>query len=72
MRFDSKCDFAPPTILLGLLLCPLDAGYLFRVGSNILQSMVVQQLIVIFPAQPGIKIAHDTTLMAESEEELRN
>ena len=51
---------------------PLDTGYLFMVGSNILQSMVVQQLIVIFPAQPGIKIAHDTTLMAESEEELRN
>ena len=22
MGFDSKCDFAPPTILLGLLLCP--------------------------------------------------
>ena len=22
MEFDSKCDFAPPTILLGLLLCP--------------------------------------------------
>ena len=22
MGFDSKCDFAPPTFLLGLLLCP--------------------------------------------------
>ena len=22
MRFDSKCDFAPPTVLLWLLLCP--------------------------------------------------
>ena len=22
MTFDSKCDFTPPTILLGLLLCP--------------------------------------------------
>ena len=26
MGFDSKCDFAPPTILLGLLLCPLTSG----------------------------------------------
>ena len=22
MVFDSKCDFTPPTVLLGLLLCP--------------------------------------------------
>ena len=27
MGFDSKHDFAPPTVLLGLLLCPLDVGY---------------------------------------------
>ena len=26
MRFDSKCEFAPPTILLGLLLCPWTWG----------------------------------------------
>ena len=27
--FDSKCDFAPPTILLGLLLCPWMWGIFF-------------------------------------------
>ena len=47
MGFDSKCDSTPPTILLGLLLCPLDVGYLFLVGPNILLSMVVQQRVVI-------------------------
>ena len=26
MGFDSKCDFAPPTVLLGLLLCPWSWG----------------------------------------------
>ena len=26
MGFDSKCDFAPPTIFLGLLLCPWTWG----------------------------------------------
>ena len=30
MGFDSKCDFAPPTILLGLLLCPWMIRYLFK------------------------------------------
>ena len=29
MGFDSKCDFAPPTILLGLLLCPFTWGISF-------------------------------------------
>ena len=29
MGFDSKCDFAPPTILLGLLLCPVTWGISF-------------------------------------------
>ena len=29
MVFDSKCDFSPPTILLGLLLCPLMWGIFF-------------------------------------------
>ena len=46
MVFDSRCDFTPPTILLGFLLLSLDMGYLFLVGSNILL-MVVQQWIVI-------------------------
>ena len=44
MGFDSKCDFAPPTILLGLLLCCWTWGiffFFFLVGSNILLLMVV-------------------------------
>ena len=47
MGFDSKCDFAPPTILLGLLLCPWMWGIFFLVESNILLLMVVQQRAVI-------------------------
>ena len=46
MGFDSKRDFVPPTILLGLLLS-LGCGYFSLVGSNILLSMVVQQRVVI-------------------------
>ena len=45
-NFDSKCDFAPPTILLRLLLCSW-TWVSFLVGSNILLSMVVQQPVVI-------------------------
>ena len=44
--FDSKCDSAP-TVLLGLLLCPWIWGIFFSVGSNILLSMVVQQLVAV-------------------------
>ena len=29
LRFDSKCDFAPPTVLLWLLLCPWTWGIFF-------------------------------------------
>ena len=46
MGFDSRQDFAPPTILLGLLLCPWMWGIFFG-GSNILLLMVVQQRVVI-------------------------
>ena len=35
MGFDSKCKFAPPTTLLGLLLCPLRLG----ISSNPLQCL---------------------------------
>ena len=42
MGFDSKHNFAPPTILLGLCLCPLTWG-IFLMGSNIPLMMVVQQ-----------------------------
>ena len=50
MGFDSKSDFAPPTILLLVGVSPLsfDVECLFLVGSNILLLMVVQQLVVIF------------------------
>ena len=33
MGFDSKCDFIPPTILLGLLLCPWKWGIFFFFGG---------------------------------------
>ena len=46
MGFDSKCDFTPPTILLGLLPCPWVWG-IFLVGSNILLLTVVQQQFAI-------------------------
>ena len=44
---NAKCDFTPPTILLGLLRCPW-MGYLLVVGSNILLSVVVQWLVAVF------------------------
>ena len=40
--FDSKCNFAPPTILLWLLLFPW-MWVMILVGSNILLLIVVQQ-----------------------------
>ena len=46
MRFDFKCDCSLLPFVVASPL-PLDAGYLFLVGSNILLSMVVQQLFVI-------------------------
>ena len=36
MGFDSKCDFAPPTVLLGLLFCP----WMWGIFSNLLQRYV--------------------------------
>ena len=47
MGLDFKHDFAPPTVLLGLLLCHWTWGIFLLVGSNILLSMVVQQRVVI-------------------------
>ena len=44
--FDSKCSLTPTAILLGLLLGPWTWG-IFLVGSNILQSTVVQQGVVV-------------------------
>ena len=34
MGFDSECDFTPPTILLGLLLCPWMWGIFFWLDST--------------------------------------
>ena len=36
MRFDSKCEFAPPTIFLGLLPCPWRRG----ISSQLLQGLL--------------------------------
>ena len=53
IRFDFKCDCTPPIAILWLLLCPWTWGYLFLVGSNILLSMVVQQLVANFGVLAG-------------------
>ena len=47
MGFDSKHDFAPPTILLGLLFCPWTWGIFFWWESNVFLYMVVQWLVAI-------------------------
>ena len=56
--FDSKCDFTPPIVLLHhpwwrASPSPLDMGYIFLLGSNILQLTVVQQWVVVleFPQE---------------------
>ena len=43
MGFDSQCDFAPPTVLLGLLLCPLIWG----ISSQLLQCCAAIRVISI-------------------------
>ena len=45
--FDSKCDFSPPTIFLGLPLCPWTWGICFRWDPTFSCFMVVQQQVVI-------------------------
>ena len=59
MGFDSKCDFSPPTILMGFLLCPWMWG-LFFVGSNILLSIVVQCFVNLECSQEKMS-AHPST-----------
>ena len=61
MGFDSKCTFTPPTILLGLLLCPWAWGIFFLVGSKILLLMVVQQQVVILEFLQEKMSAHPST-----------
>ena len=46
LRFDSKCNCAPPAVFLGFSFA-LGCRYLFLVGSDILLSMVIQQLVEI-------------------------
>ena len=49
-EFDSKRNFTPPTVLLGLLLCPwmwVIFFFFFLVRSIILLLMIVQQRVVI-------------------------
>ena len=60
MGFDSKHDFPPPTILLGLLLCAWTWDIFFFVGSNIVLSTVVQQRVVILEFLQEIS-AHPST-----------
>ena len=47
MEFDFNLIAPPPTGSLQLFLCPWTGEYLCLVGSNILLSMVVQQLVAI-------------------------
>ena len=61
VRFDSKHDFAPPTILLVSPL-PLDTGYPFLVGSNILLLMVVEQRVVSLEFSQEKMSAYPSTL----------
>ena len=44
----SKCDFALPTVLLGLLLCPWTQGIVFLVGPKFLVLMIVQERVAIW------------------------
>ena len=62
MGFDSKHHFVPPTILLGLLLCPLSCGIFFLVGSSVLLSTVVKQRVVILEFLQGKMSAHPSTM----------
>ena len=47
MGFDSKRDFAPPTVLLGLLLCPWMWRIFFLVGSSVVLSMLQWLLAIL-------------------------
>ena len=61
MGFDSKCDFCPSYCLAGASPLPLDMGYLFLMGSNILLLMAVQQLVVILEFLQKMS-AHPSTM----------
>ena len=58
--FDSKLNFAPPTLLLGFSFA-LGRWVSFMVGSNILQSAVVQQWVVVLEFSQEKMNAHPST-----------
>ena len=60
MRFDSKCSFA--LLPSGASPLPLDVGYFFPVGSNILLSVVVQQWVVVLEFSQERTSTHPSTL----------
>jgi len=59
MGFDLKCDFIPPTVLLGFSF-PLGVGCLFLVGSNLLLLMIVPQQVVILEFLQEMMSSHPT------------
>ena len=66
--FDSKCDFCPSFHLAWASSLPLDEGYLFMVGSNILLLMVVQKWVVILQFLQEKMSAYLSTLLSWSRE----
>ena len=71
MQFDSKHDFThpPPHHLVQDYPLPLDVGYLFLVGSNILLLMVLQLLFAILEfSQEKISTYSSTLLSCENQE----
>ena len=50
--------------LVGASPLPLDVGYIFLVGSNILLSMVVQQLVAILEFSQGKVSARPSILLS--------
>ena len=57
MGFDLKCDFIPPTVLLGFSF-PLGVGCLFLVGTNLLLLMIVPQQVVILEFSQEMMSSH--------------
>ena len=68
MGFDSQCNFAPPIMMLGFLLCPRMWGifsfsfFLFLVSFNILLLMIVLQQIVILEFLQEKMSAHNSII----------
>ena len=58
----SKCDFALPTVLLGLLLCPWTQGIVFLVGPKFLVLMIVQERVATVELSQEQTSAHPSAL----------